>query len=201
MTKASTSTKGDLEKRWHDLCWGVQRSVRYHERRQAYYIRVNSMSTAVSLVFGTSAFGLLVKGHEAIAMVCSLLVALFSLFNMVTRASEMSRRHEALRQRWCDLQARMDSSKITEDSWRDFRTARLEIEKDEPPVQRIIDAICNNDLLMAKGYDPNDPEEARLFREVPLLYSLSGNLIPWDAARLKCRSASAPAPKDPLASA
>lgn len=179
----------DLETRWHDLCWGVKRSIRYHERRQAYYIRINAASTAISLIFGTSAFGLIVRGHDAIAMACSLLVAIASLFNLVTKASEMARRHEMLRQRWGTLQSRLETSEQTEALWKELRRERLSIENDEPPIQRIVDAMCHNDLLLANGYDPLDPDDAPYFRIIPWFYSVTGNLIPWNTANLTSRSA------------
>ena len=34
-----------------------------------------------------------------------------------------------------------------------LRAGRLEIERDEPPVLRVLDSICHSELLRATGYD------------------------------------------------
>ncbi len=63
--------------------------------------------------------------------------------------------HTFLLCRFLALAACMQDEKITTGSTLKLWTCiRLEIEKDEPPVLRVLDSVCHNELLLKMGYDP-----------------------------------------------
>jgi hypothetical protein len=37
-----------------------------------------------------------------------------------------------------------------------FTARRLEIEADEPPILKVLDSVCHNELLRAMGYDKSE---------------------------------------------
>lgn len=147
-----------LEQRWATL-WGVQRSVRYHARRQAFFDRWRRITSATGVIFGSAAAtDLLRDGGHWLAVAAAFVVAVFSAADLVVGTAEMARKHDDLRRRFIKLEAKMLSNEEP-----DSETAlawcaeRLDIESDEPPTYRALDLLCENEQAIATGTDRNVP--------------------------------------------
>lgn len=145
----------DILKQRDDTLWGVQRSVRYHVRRQAFFDRWRRITSATGVIFGSAAAAdLLSDGGHMLAVAAAFVVAVFTAFDLVVGTAEMARRHDDLRRRFIRLEA-----KIRTDEHPDHKNvlawdaARLEIEIDEPPTYIALDLLCANELAIATERD------------------------------------------------
>jgi hypothetical protein len=147
---------GDLPVRCHDLLFGVRRSIRYHIRRRRFFERWNLVTNALAVIFGSATIGGVVKGWDALAIAAGATVTFFSAVNLVVGTVRMARLHEDLAKRFVDLEKDLVvAGEYDEQAYRSFCAKRLEAERDEPPVLRVLDSICHNELLRAMGYDRN----------------------------------------------
>jgi hypothetical protein len=56
-----------------------------------------------------------------------------------------------LRGRFIDLEAAILKGDDTPENWRDWQIARLQIERDEPPIYRALDLLCYNEQCRSEG--------------------------------------------------
>lgn len=172
------------------VAWAIDASVRYHERRQAFYERSDSLVNALNLIVGSGAVLAIIQSAPSwVVVVSSAMVAILSLINITMRSSAMASLHAQLKQRYIGLLIRLeklDEPTISEEPFRDelrkLREARLLIEGEEPTIFRVVHVMAHNELLMAKGYDDTD------MWHVPWYKALSANWIRWDTSKLSKRS-------------
>jgi hypothetical protein len=144
----------DLATSSHELLFGVRRSIRYHTRRRRFFERWNVVTNALAVIFGSATIGGVVKGWDALAIAAGAIVTFFSAINLVVGTVRMARLHEDLGKRFVDLEKELVlAGEYDEQAYRGFCAKRLEAERDEPPVLRVLDSICHNELLRAMGYD------------------------------------------------
>ena len=139
---------------FHELLFGVRRSVRYHTRRRAFYDRFNLFVNALALIMGSATvYGVLQDQAQKIAIVAAMLVTVFSSINLVVGSSSKARLHHDLCRRFIELEKRMAAcTEHSPSSVASFNEERLDIEAEEPPVLRVLDAMCHNELARAMGY-------------------------------------------------
>ncbi len=164
---------GNLAERWHALQFDVQRSIRYHERRRAFFSMSNKLSEASAILFGSAAVVSLLKEWEVAVIVASIIVTVLATLNLVFGTVAMSYKHADLGKRFIDLHRKMLTSQATEDQYLRLVDERLTIERDEPPIKRAVDLMCYNEMLYAGGYD----ESNRV--DVPLFKQLTGHFFNW----------------------
>ncbi|MCE1182898.1 MAG: hypothetical protein LWW81_11445, partial [Rhodocyclales bacterium] len=61
------------------------------------------------------------------------------------------------------------------ETWCKHQRKRLMIEKDEPPVYKVLDILCRNDLLQAEGYKRDENPEH--FCKTSLLQRLTSQIL------------------------
>lgn len=143
-----------LTQRWNTL-WSVQRSIRYHARREAFFARWHRVTTALSLLFATAAVTDLLRGagHWG-AIAAAVLIAVLSALDLVVGTADMARTHAALRRRFIDLERALQATPgpdaVTAETWVD---QRLQIERDEPPIYVALDLLCENEQASATAVD------------------------------------------------
>lgn len=144
--------------RWNML-WSVQRSIRYHARREVFFDRWHKLTAGASLLFASAAVADLLRGagHWG-AVAAALIVAVLSAADLIVGTMQMSHRHLTLRQRFIDLERRVraqpDADAAMVQQWVD---ERLRIERDEPPIYIALDLMCENEQAQATA-------EPRYFR-------------------------------------
>lgn len=141
----------------HNLLWSVQRSARYHARRQAFFDRWRRITAGIGVIFGSAAAAdLLNGGGHLVAVIASFLVAAASALDLVVGTADMAWQHRELRSRFltllCSIQ-RSNDEPSEEDIYR-WQEERLSIEKDEPPIYVGVDLLCENE--MARAHDMDD---------------------------------------------
>ena len=91
------------------------------------------------------------------AAVVSLLVGLDLVFNTSAKA----RLHDRIKRDFIALERQMQTTKATEDNVKQWTGERLRIEADEPPILRILDVLCHNELARAMGCSEEEQVQVR----------------------------------------
>ena len=130
--------------------FGVRKSVRYHQRRQAFHEWWNTVIIALSFASSASAMA------EWSADWRQLLIGTTSFLLMLNWVIGLTRRanaHAKLGQRFASLEQEMTpfekSRDMNAEAEFNFRRRRLEIEADEPAKMRVMDVLCHNELCEA----------------------------------------------------
>lgn len=149
-------TDDALKLETHKLLFNVRRSVRYHNRRRRFFDRAHLFTSALSVIFSSAAImTLLGEWGKWWTVGAAAVVTVVSAIDLVVGNARMARLHEGLARRFIELEKRMAvKGTMTEEDIRKLSCLRLEIEKDEPPVLRVLDTLCYNELMRAMGYDP-----------------------------------------------
>lgn len=146
----------DLEDRWHDMLFGVRRSIRYHQRRRAFFDRLDQFSNMLSVIFGSAAiYGILQQDYKALALTASALVTILASINLVIGSAQRARAHSDFSRRYVELEKRM-LGQPNEKLLHQVSAERLSVEAEEPPVLHVLNAICHNETMRAMGYKRED---------------------------------------------
>lgn len=157
------------ESKVYGLLWGVQRSVRYHGRRRAWFERLHNI-TMVLAVFSTSGAAVTVQLEEFAgwSTVLTLVTGVFLATNIVIGFARRAAHHRLLGVRFRDLEAKLRPLRdLTEEHYQELVAERLAIESEEPPVKRLLDALCHYELKRATRRDL-DAETAGAIAAIPL---------------------------------
>jgi hypothetical protein len=166
---------------WNHQLFGVQRSIRYHARRQAFYDFWNTLTNATSIILGAGTVAALVN-TSSFAMELRLwfpvVITLVSTLNLVWGTARAARLHNDLYRRFVALEQEITSAaQIDDATLRAFQTKRLTIEADEPPTKFAVDVLCHNELARAIG--SNDYYQVRFWqRWFAHLFSFSSAKFP-----------------------
>ena len=154
----------DLKREHHNLLFGVRRSVRYHLRRRAFYERLHAGVLFLALVFGSATIATF--GAELgkdwplwVKLLPAALTSVLSAADLVVGSSRKAWLHSDLARKFFDLEREIERARwqVTEELVIEITDRRLAIEADEPPVLRVLDTLCHNELMRAMGY-PRDQE-------------------------------------------
>lgn len=141
------------DEKWK-LLWGVQRSSRYHARRQAFYDRWRRVTAGIGVIFGSvAATDLLHEGGHAVAVAAAFVVAVTSALDLVVGTADMAWTHRELRRRFLALECAIQRApeEPTEADVHAWQDERLAIEADEPPIYVALDLLCENEMARADG--------------------------------------------------
>lgn len=166
----------ELKKARWEVLWAAQRSQRYHSRRSMFFDRWNKSTALVGVVGGSSVVASLGSLFPPlIGLIAAAIVTLMSGIDLVAGTSEMARKHNDLRRRFCELESKILSELSPNDeSIANWRAERLSIESDEPPIYVALDVLCYNEL--ARSYSHI---EGVTPQKIPLYKSLTAQLFAW----------------------
>jgi len=140
----------------HELLFGIRRSIRYHSRRIQFFDRFHLITTALVVIFGSATIlAVLSAVDKSYAIGAAAVITVLSVIDLIVGTSKMSRLHESLARRFIELEKKMITTteeKFSSDDLMTMTAERLGIEADEPPVLRVLDSLCQNELLRAMGY-------------------------------------------------
>lgn len=138
----------------HDLLFGVRRSIRYHNRRRRFFDGFDKFAKVLSVIGGSAAVAAIVGSAHWAAVGLSTLVAITSAISLVVGPAQGARLHAELAKRFAKLEHDIVRSRHPDaDRLNEFEAERLLIEAEEPPVLRVLDTLCHNELCEAMGYD------------------------------------------------
>lgn len=135
----------------------VHKSRRYHSKMAAFFQTMNDFVLGTNAILGAGAFISLVGGKDGwLAQTLIGIVAIASALDSTIGFSKKSKLHSELCRRFTELASNMALWDATEENYRKASSERIKIEKDEPPVHRLIDLEANNDELRSRGYSEDD---------------------------------------------
>lgn len=139
-----------VTERWN-LLWGVERSVKYHDRRRGFFLVCHRLVLGTGIM--VAATGVAVA-HDVLLpqwlTTASLIAGTAFLLDLIADFSGAATLHTDLKNRFADLEREI----VKADQGTDLRPMidrRLEIQKDEPRIMRALDLLCHNELARAKG--------------------------------------------------
>lgn len=138
----------------HDQLFDIRRSVRYHRRRQKFFEWSHDMLLWMTALLGTSTASSLFGGWGLIE-VAAALTAVASVSNLVFAPARKARLHSDLARRFIDLE-RLAISPDAENRVSEIKAKRLVIEEDEPPIYRVLDTLCYNEVMRSLGYKDDE---------------------------------------------
>lgn len=147
--------KEKLLDRQHELLFHVGRSVRYHDRRRAFFEALHRISSVFVVLLASSVFlDLLGSASERPWWITgiALMAAIFAAFDIIVGFSRFATLHHDLKRRFIQLEIEISTQDVTQQNLRSQQAECLRIEQDEPPVYRALDLLCHNELAHAKGY-------------------------------------------------
>jgi hypothetical protein len=152
-TVANNFPEGE-DRELNDLLFAIKRSIRYHHHRRRFFDRLDEFIKIFSLVTGSGAFLTAMGAHQGLTQVFAALVALLSIISLVVGPAQAARLHEELARKFAKLELEIKrAGRLDADKLDSFVADRLTIESDEPPVLRVLDTICHNELCRASGYE------------------------------------------------
>ena len=168
-----------LDNRQYGLLFDVRRSIRYHDRRRAFYERLHRLTGALTIILaGGVLFELAGTGSPAVWLQCvGVIAAALAAVDMVVGYATHGNLHASLRARFIDLEMAMMSGDLDATSWEGYRQRRLAIERDEPPIYRALDLLCHNEVCQAEGL--TRAKHTEQFAKVGFLQSLTSNVLHW----------------------
>ncbi|MYH29057.1 MAG: hypothetical protein F4137_09420 [Acidobacteria bacterium] len=150
-----------LEADFDELLFAVRRSVRYHRHRERFFDRVHHLGVFVTAFLGSATVvTLLVQlppGSPWLPLLAGSLTVLASVAELVFGPARAARRHESLVVGFLCLEkdCLRAALSLTPESLVELQSRRLDIEAAEPPVYRVLDAVCHDELVTALGRDPD----------------------------------------------
>lgn len=143
-------TPAELDDAWHGLQFDVRRSVRYHRRRQSFFERLDLAADVLLVLLGAILiYGIFAPRPDGLALAAA---ATFTAMMIIPLASapRQARLHAGLARRFIELECQLLADPA-HDLLQQISAARLTIEMGEPPVLRVLDALCHNEQLRAQG--------------------------------------------------
>jgi len=146
--------ENNIDTEWHNLLFGVRRSVRYHDRRVRFFDFIRKGISILTLLSGSGAIiTAIALAGTAYIIIASATVAILSAIDLIFDPAGYARLHNDLKRRFINLESEMTLEGKSQSNINRLTSTRLAIEADEPPVLRILDIICHNEMLRSMGYD------------------------------------------------
>jgi hypothetical protein len=169
-----------LDDQAYNLMFDVRRSVRYHDKRAAFFERMHRLNSAFTILLSSSVvFDIARPGDTPRWMIAlALVAALVSVLDLVLGLSKMAALHRDLQLRFAGLERSMVLGPAQGECWTQYQAERLLIEMEEPTPYVMLDTICHNELLNADGFAKHDDRRVK----VHWFHRLTCQWWPWTDA-------------------
>ena len=146
--------RSDVEKKVDKLLFGVDKSIRYHQRRRGFYDTLHKIVMFSVIIGGSSVVAFFVSDSDSnLGGYIGSAVAIFATLDLVFNLSHRARDHEMLYRRFGQLSACIQTSEHNPESYTVWLKERIDIEADEPPLYYALEADCDNETRRAWGRD------------------------------------------------
>ena len=142
----------------HKLLFGIRRSVRYHSRRQQFYEQFHQLVIFTSVLLGSATIGIFAGSLAPdwplyIKLLPAVLVTVLSAADLVIGTIQKAWKHANLCRQFIELEQELEHIDIDDNVIAVVTKKRLSIEMTEPPILKVLDTLCHNELLRAMGYE------------------------------------------------
>ncbi|HXR92482.1 MAG TPA: hypothetical protein VN750_19595 [Steroidobacteraceae bacterium] len=159
----------------HNQLFAIRRSVRYHDRRTGFFERLHRSTNVITILLaGVALMELAGKGPPLLIKILAVIGAVLGSADLIIGFSRHADLHRDLKRRFVRLERQIDDKSDPHD----IRRKRLDIEAEEPPIYRVLDLLCHNEMCAAAGHNIKD--DAEHFYRIPFLQKLTANLLRWE---------------------
>lgn len=154
-----------------DTWWNVQRSIRYHTYRQAFFEGFSRLVSGLNILLSSAAGASIIKTVETkdtgLATCFMISLAIINTLDLVYGVAKRAWHHRELRNKFIDIEKRFlagrrqdyvpkaELNKIVEEI--------LSVEIDEPPIYRNLDIFCHNEMV--KAYYSKEEQESHIIQQ------------------------------------
>lgn len=133
------------------LWFGINRSVRYHRKRQAFCESMETWSDIALVSMGSVVVALAMQDSSGSVLFAGLAIVATSALKLKLGLGRRAGTHKQLQLAFIELQEELEDA--DDDVIRKIRAKRADLEKSEPPVMQVLNVICHNELLVSIGRD------------------------------------------------
>ena len=161
-----------LETGYEELLFAARRSVRYHRHRERFLDRMHHLGSLLTTFGGSATITAFVAELPAdwawLLPTAALITALAGAHEVVFRTAQGARQHASLARDFVILEQDLlgAGSSLTSKTLVELQTRRLDIEATEPPVYRVLDATCHDELVTALGVESSQRTNVRWWQRV-----------------------------------
>lgn len=155
-----------LNKEVRKLLFAVRRSRRYHQARRRFFDRWNTITNAITFVFGSVAIYtvLALADKPIVTILLAAAVSLAAVLNFVFGTTRKARLYHDLARDFINLESRILSvEKPTHEDLKQWTARRHEIEAGEPPVKEVLDILMHNKQALAQEIPEGKTIEERIY--------------------------------------
>jgi hypothetical protein len=153
----------EANRAFEDLKFEIEKSLRYHQRRRAHYESAHRRLAFLIVISGSAAVAFIPDIYKLFGLVAPLL----ALVDLVYSPGMKAREHLLLHHRFADLMRDMAAvDHPTDEQVAQWRSQRVRIESDEPPIFWALEADCYNEVAKARGNHKTDFIKQGLFRHL-----------------------------------
>ena len=143
----------EVEEGRYQLLFAVRRSRRYHMHRQLFFGRFNSLTTFLTTLSGSATFASVLADLTSWSIGLAAVTAFVAAMSFAGQTSTRQALHGDLAREFTALERDMvrAGGQIGAAELDEFTARRLEIEMKEPPLLRVLNVICHNEEIVARG--------------------------------------------------
>lgn len=160
MTNQETTT--DLLDKQHNLLFNAGRSMRYHDKRSAFFDIVDKFLTFITLIFSSATIATLIKDRTISAAILAIISSAASALSLVCGFAIKSRNHFDFKRQWYDLYCDIENTPPTKEALDGFQKRYQNIEREEPAVMIWLNQICYIEQCKAMGRSEKDLQEENI---------------------------------------
>lgn len=171
----------DMDDTQYGILFRVRRSVRYHDRRRAFFEMLHRVTSVLTILLAGSILFQIGSDQKETAFWLtgiSVIAAVLAAADMVIGYASHAALHRDLKGRFCDLETEILTGGEAAAEWDKHQASILRIERDEPPIYRALDLLCRDEVLVAEGFG-RDGEDASQFSNLPFFTRMTSHLYPW----------------------
>lgn len=133
--------------------------------RCRFYDNFHDISTAFTVMLGIGAIYTTLSDTFGSGFVVTLgaLISVIGILDLVIGSTRKARLHNSLANKFSTLEKALLSSSA---NVKRAELARLDIEKEEPPVLSVLDVICHNEVMVSMGYERNQLAKVGWFQRL-----------------------------------
>jgi len=156
--------KLEIENRFFKLLFAVRRSVRYHTHRRKHFERLAVATNFFVIATGSTVVGIASAGmaeHRALTIFFGALTATLGSLDLVVGFSVKACDYRNLARDFSQLEMQLvkAGANLDEKALAEMTNRRLEIEQNEPPVLRVLDGYCHNEMVRITDYKTYEEAE------------------------------------------
>ena len=142
----------DLESKFYQLEFAVSRSMRYMAKRRSFFLTLNQCVRIITAIGGAGTVASIFGDQPAIAVFGGI-VGFGAAVDLVFEFAKRAMTYDHLFRCYADLGIDIAKSPRSDDAYRLLLERRLLIERDEPDSLDVLNVVCANDELEARGFD------------------------------------------------